>query len=58
MRLFWQLTQRALQRQLTYRAATLAGLGTNFFFGILRASVMIALYGVRSSYSQKPRKAF
>ncbi|MBE9473361.1 MAG: ABC-2 family transporter protein, partial [Chloroflexi bacterium] len=28
----------------TYRAATLAGLATNFFFGMLRASVLIALY--------------
>ncbi len=44
MRLFWELSKLAFQRQLTYRAATLAGLATNFFFGMLRASVLIALY--------------
>ena len=37
---------RAIQRQLTYRAATLAGLATNFFFGLLRAAVLVALYRV------------
>jgi ABC-2 type transport system permease protein len=37
-----------MQRQITYRAATLAGLATNFFFGLLRASVMIALFGARN----------
>jgi ABC-2 type transport system permease protein len=44
MRLFWELSKLAFQRQLTYRAATIAGLATNFFFGILRASVLIALF--------------
>jgi ABC-2 type transport system permease protein len=47
MRLFWELAKLSFQRQLTYRAATLAGLTTNFFFGLLRASVLIALYGAR-----------
>jgi len=47
MRLFWELTKTSFQRYLTYRAATLAGLVTNFFFGILRASILIALYGTR-----------
>lgn len=47
MRLFWELTRLSFQRQLTYRAATLAGLATNFFFGLLRASVLIALFGTR-----------
>lgn len=47
MRLFWELVKLSFQRQLTYRAATLAGLATNFFFGLLRASVLIALYGTR-----------
>jgi ABC-2 type transport system permease protein len=41
MRLFIELTKRSFQRQLTYRAATFAGLATNFFFGMLR----VALYG-------------
>ena len=48
MRLFWELSLRSFQRQLTYRAATLAGLLTNFFFGLLRAAVMVALYGART----------
>jgi len=48
MRLFWELTKLAFQRQLTYRAATLAGLATNFFFGLLRAAVLVALYGVQT----------
>jgi len=49
MRLFWELTQRAFQRQITYRAATISGLITNFFFGLLRAAVLIALYAGRAS---------
>jgi ABC-2 type transport system permease protein len=44
-RIFWELVRRAIQRQMTYRAATLAGLATNFFFGLLRAAVIVALYG-------------
>ena len=47
MSLFYQLTGLAVRRQITYRAATLAGLATNFFFGLLRAAVMVALYGSR-----------
>ena len=47
--LFWQITRTSYQRHLTYRAATIAGLVTNFFFGILRASVLVALYGPRTS---------
>jgi ABC-2 type transport system permease protein len=47
MTLFYQLTGLAVRRQITYRAATLAGLATNFFFGLLRAAVMVALYGER-----------
>lgn len=51
MPLFWELTRLSAQRQITYRAATLAGLATNLFFGLLRASVMIALYGARRQVS-------
>lgn len=47
MRLFWELAKLSFQRQLTYRAATLAGLATNFFFGLLRAALLTALYGAR-----------
>lgn len=45
MRLFWEIFVLALRRQLTYRAAMWGGLVTNLFFGLLRAFVMIALYG-------------
>ncbi len=51
MRLFWELIIRAFQRQLTYREAALAGLATNFFFGLLRAAVLTALYGAQGSVS-------
>ena len=48
MRLYWELSKLAFQRQITYRAATLAGLVTNLFFGLLRVAVLMALYGSRS----------
>ena len=41
------MAKLSFKRQVTYRAATIAGLLTNFFFGALRASVLIALYGQR-----------
>lgn len=47
MRLYWELIKLAFRRQLTYRAATLAGLATNVFFGLLRVAVLLALYGAR-----------
>jgi len=47
MRLYLELSWRALQRQLTYRTAAFAGLATNFFFGLIRAAVMVALYQER-----------
>ncbi|MBN1147321.1 MAG: ABC-2 family transporter protein [Anaerolineales bacterium] len=47
MRLYLQLTKLAIHRQVAYRAATLAGLATNFFFGLLRAAVLVALFGAR-----------
>lgn len=49
MRTYLALARLAVQRQFTYRAATLAGLLTNFFFGLLRAAVIVALYGQRST---------
>jgi ABC-2 type transport system permease protein len=48
MRLYWELSNLAFQRQITYRAATLAGLATNLFFGLLRVAVLMALYGNRT----------
>ena len=47
MRLFWELAKLSFQQQLSYRTANLAGLATNFFFGLLRAAVVTALYDVR-----------
>lgn len=49
MRLFWELTKLSFQRHLSYRAATIAGLITNYFFGILRATIFEALYNLQSS---------
>lgn len=48
MRLFWEIARLAFQRQMTYRAATLAGLFTNLFFGLLRVTMLVALYGART----------
>ena len=51
VRLYWELVKLSFQRQVTYRAATLAGLATNFFFGLLRAAVIVALYGTHQQVS-------
>jgi len=51
MRWFWELVKLSFRLQLTYRTANLAGLATNFFFGLLRAAVLIALYGERQQVS-------
>lgn len=48
MRLFWELSALSFRRHLTYRSAAVAGLATNFFFGLLRAAVLVALYGART----------
>jgi len=44
MRFVIELAKKSLQRQMAYRAANIAGLFTNLFFGMLRASVMVAVY--------------
>jgi ABC-2 type transport system permease protein len=44
MRLYWEVTRRALQRQFAYRTENLAGLITNAFFGYLRAALFLAVY--------------
>ena len=49
MELYWEISKRSLQRFLTYRTATLAGFITNFFFGILRATIFIALFDLQES---------
>ncbi|MBN2147252.1 MAG: ABC-2 family transporter protein [Anaerolineales bacterium] len=45
--MFWELSRRSFQRQVAYRSAAIAGLVTNFFFGLLRAAVLVALYAGR-----------
>ncbi len=47
MRLFWEITRRSFRRHLTYRTAAVAGLVTNIFFSLVRAAVLVALYGDR-----------
>ncbi len=44
MRSFFHIVRLSFQQQLTYRTAILAGIATNLFFGLLRASIIIALY--------------
>jgi ABC-2 type transport system permease protein len=45
--MYLALARMAFQRQLTYRAATLAGFATNTFFGALRAAILLALFAAR-----------
>ncbi|HEY1292148.1 MAG TPA: ABC-2 family transporter protein [Chloroflexota bacterium] len=44
LQLYAAITRVAFRRQLAYRTANLAGLATNAFFGLLRASLFIALF--------------
>src|SRR5680860_1515949 len=44
MRLYLELARRSFQQTLTYRGATLAGIFVNGIFGIMLASVFLALY--------------
>jgi ABC-2 type transport system permease protein len=44
MGLFLRIVRLSVQQQLTYRSAMLAGLATNFFFALLRVSLLTALY--------------
>lgn len=44
MSLYLALARMSFQKQLAYRAANLAGVATNGFFGALRAFVMLALF--------------
>ncbi|MGD8605594.1 MAG: ABC-2 family transporter protein [Anaerolineales bacterium] len=48
MRLFWEIAKLSFRRQINYRAAALAGVATNFFFGLLRAAVLLAFMGARN----------
>ena len=54
MRLFYEFSLRSFQRQLVYRTAALAGFVTNFFFGIIRIAILVALYGARHEVADIP----
>jgi ABC-2 type transport system permease protein len=47
VRLYVEVAKRAFARHTTYRAANLAGLATNAFFGVLRTYLFIGLYAGR-----------
>jgi ABC-2 type transport system permease protein len=49
LKLFLALAARSFRRALTYRAAALAGLLTNVFFGLVRAAILISLYQGREA---------
>jgi len=49
MRLYFELAKKSFQRQVVYRTATLAGLITNLFFGVLRASILIAVFNAQTT---------
>ncbi len=44
MRTFLRILKLSIQQQTTYRTSLVAGLATNFFFGIFRAALVVALY--------------
>ena len=49
MRLFWEVARRAFRRYSTYRAAAIGGTITSTIFGVIRASVLLAVYQERTS---------
>ena len=48
MRLFWEVAKRAFRRYSTYRAAAIGGTITSTIFGVIRASVLLAVYRERT----------
>lgn len=48
MRLSYEIALRSYRRWTAYRAATLSGVITNFFFGCIRTFIFIALYQSRT----------
>ena len=51
MRLYYEIARRSFDRFLTYRAATLAGMATNGFFGLMRSYLYIGFYGAQGTVS-------
>lgn len=54
MRLYLELARRSFQQTLTYRGAALAGTFTNGIFGIMIASMFLALYHSQASGGSDP----
>jgi ABC-2 type transport system permease protein len=48
MRTFLHILKLSVLQQTTYRTSLIAGLVTNFFFGLFRAALVVALYGGQS----------
>ncbi len=49
MRLFFELSKLHFRQQMAYRASTFSNLSVNFFFGLMRIAVLVALYGQQES---------
>ncbi len=49
MRLFFELSKLHFRQQMAYRTSTFSNLSVNFFFGLMRIAVLLALYGERES---------
>jgi ABC-2 type transport system permease protein len=47
MRLFWEVTRRSFRRFSTYRAAAIGGTITSTVFGVIRASILLAVFRER-----------
>jgi ABC-2 type transport system permease protein len=54
MKLFIRIVRLSSQQQLTYRVALWAGLATNYFFALLRVSLLVALYDGKSEVNGLP----
>ena len=51
VRLYYEIARRSFDRFVTYRAATLAGMATNVFFGLMRTYLFIGFYDQRGAIS-------
>jgi hypothetical protein len=55
MRLYIELAKKPFQHQVAYRTATLAGLITNMFFGVLRVSAALTNF-LMAIVGSRPRR--
>ncbi len=56
MDLYWAVAVKSFQKHLTYRAANLAGIATNIFFGAIYVFVYVALFQDRASLGGLDRR--